>query len=109
MGAAPHGWLFKQVSGVVHHGGAGTVAAGLLAGQPTCVCPFFGDQFFWGKALECAGVGLDLGPVAKLTAVKLAAGIRSIESPMHTQKLEDTCREGCSKEYGWVDLCVRGG
>jgi hypothetical protein len=28
-------------------GGAGTVAAGLRAGKPTMVCPFFGDQFFW--------------------------------------------------------------
>jgi sterol 3beta-glucosyltransferase len=27
--------------------GAGTVAAGLKAGKPTLVCPFFGDQFFW--------------------------------------------------------------
>ena len=43
----PHDWLFPQVSCVVHHGGAGTTAAGLRAGRPTVVVPFFGDQFFW--------------------------------------------------------------
>ena len=32
--AAPHSWLFPQVSAVVHHGGCGTTAAGLLAGKP---------------------------------------------------------------------------
>lgn len=45
--AAPHDWLFQQCSGVVHHGGAGTVAAGLIANCPTLVVPFFGDQPFW--------------------------------------------------------------
>jgi UDP:flavonoid glycosyltransferase YjiC (YdhE family) len=31
--SAPHDWLFQCVSAVVHHGGAGTTATGLLAGQ----------------------------------------------------------------------------
>lgn len=39
----PHSWLFQHVSVVVHHGGAGTTAAGLHAGKPTVVVPFFGD------------------------------------------------------------------
>jgi UDP:flavonoid glycosyltransferase YjiC (YdhE family) len=30
LGNVPHDWLFKQVSCVVHHGGAGTTAAGKL-------------------------------------------------------------------------------
>lgn len=47
--AAPHDWLFDHVSAVVHHGGAGTTAAGLRAGRPTVICPFFGDQPFWGR------------------------------------------------------------
>jgi sterol 3beta-glucosyltransferase len=56
IGPCPHEWLFPRVCGVLHHGGAGTVAAGLRAGKPTLVCPFFGDQFFWGMALERAKV-----------------------------------------------------
>lgn len=44
LGNVPHGWLFKHVSCVVHHGGAGTTAAGIVEGRPTVVVPFFGDQ-----------------------------------------------------------------
>jgi hypothetical protein len=40
---------------VIHHGGAGTTAAGLRYGLPTLVCPFFGDQPFWGAMVEKAG------------------------------------------------------
>ncbi|MBA3238095.1 MAG: glycosyltransferase family 1 protein [Parachlamydiaceae bacterium] len=32
---APHDWLFSKVSAVIHHGGVGTLAAGLYAGKPT--------------------------------------------------------------------------
>ena len=47
LGPCPHSWLFPRVAAVVHHGGAGTTAAGLRAGKPTMICPFFGDQHFW--------------------------------------------------------------
>lgn len=43
LGNCPHDWLFKHVSAVVHHGGAGTTATGIAAGKPTLVVPFFGD------------------------------------------------------------------
>jgi UDP:flavonoid glycosyltransferase YjiC (YdhE family) len=33
LGNVPHDWLFKHVSCVVHHGGAGTTAAGITAGK----------------------------------------------------------------------------
>lgn len=39
----PHEWLFQQVSAVVHHGGAGTTACGLMNGKPTAVVPFLGE------------------------------------------------------------------
>ena len=42
--SVPHDWLFPQCKAVVHHGGAGTVAAGLKAGCPTVVVAFFADQ-----------------------------------------------------------------
>jgi hypothetical protein len=47
LGPCPHDWLMPQMAAVVHHGGAGTVAAGLRFGKPTFVVPFFGDQHFW--------------------------------------------------------------
>jgi sterol 3beta-glucosyltransferase len=48
VGSVPHSWLFSRVAAVVHHGGAGTTAAGLRAGVPNIVIPFFGDQPFGG-------------------------------------------------------------
>ena len=44
LGNCPHDWLFQHVSCVVHHGGAGTTAAGIALGRPTVIVPFFGDQ-----------------------------------------------------------------
>jgi sterol 3beta-glucosyltransferase len=54
---APHAWLFPRVSAVVHHGGSGTTAAGLRAGRPTLICPFLGDQPFWGSRVNELGAG----------------------------------------------------
>ena len=45
------------VSAVVHHGGAGTTAAGLCAGIPTIVSPFLADQPYWGERVYALGVG----------------------------------------------------
>ncbi|KAH6687807.1 hypothetical protein F5X68DRAFT_268554 [Plectosphaerella plurivora] len=76
LGNVPHDWLFKQVSAVCHHGGAGTSAAGIQAGKPTIVVPFFGDQPFWGAMVKRAGAGPDPIPYKELTAEKLAAAIK---------------------------------
>ena len=73
--SVPHDWLFPRVSAVVHHGGAGTTAAGLRFGKPTIVCPFFGDQPFWGRQVYTLGAGPEPIPQKKLTAEKLAAAI----------------------------------
>lgn len=43
LGDCPHEWLFQNVSAVIHHGGAGTTACGLLNGRPTTIVPFFGE------------------------------------------------------------------
>ncbi|KAH6612397.1 UDP-glucose,sterol transferase [Boeremia exigua] len=57
LGDCPHEWLFQHVAAVVHHGGAGTTACGLLHGRPTFIIPFFGDQPFWGTMVGAAGAG----------------------------------------------------
>jgi sterol 3beta-glucosyltransferase len=76
--SVPHDWLFPQVSAVVHHGGAGTTAAGLRAGVPAIVTPFFADQFFWARRVVKLGAGPDFIPHAQLTADNLAAAIRAV-------------------------------
>ncbi|HEV7278478.1 MAG TPA: glycosyltransferase [Devosiaceae bacterium] len=73
---APHDRLFPLVSAVVHHGGAGSTAAGLRAGKPTVICPFFGDQPFWGRRVAALGVGPSPIPQRDLTAERLAEAIR---------------------------------
>lgn len=40
LGNVPHDWLFKRVACVIHHGGAGTTAAGIACGRPTVIVPF---------------------------------------------------------------------
>ncbi|GAB1195620.1 hypothetical protein APSETT444_004882 [Aspergillus pseudonomiae] len=76
LGKCPHDWLFRRVSCVVHHGGAGTTAAGLLLGCPTVIVPFFGDQPFWGSIVARAGAGPQPIPFKELTPERLAAGIQ---------------------------------
>lgn len=73
--AAPHDWLFERVAAVVHHGGAGTTAAGLRAGRPTLICPFIADQPFWGRVVHDLGIGPQPIPQKKLTVENLAAAI----------------------------------
>jgi sterol 3beta-glucosyltransferase len=75
MESVSHSWLFPRVAAVVHHGGAGTTAAGLRAGVPSIVVPFFGDQLFWGQRVEKLGVGTAPIPRKKLTVENLARAI----------------------------------
>jgi sterol 3beta-glucosyltransferase len=74
----PHSWLFPRVSAVVHHGGASTTAAGLKAGVPAVIIPFFGDQPFWGQRVADLGVGSKPIPRKKLTAERLANAIQEV-------------------------------
>ncbi len=74
----PHSWLFPRMSAVVHHGGASTTAAGLNAGVPSVIIPFFGDQPFWGQRIADLGVGSKPIPRKKLTAERLANAIREV-------------------------------
>ncbi|MBI5667602.1 MAG: glycosyltransferase family 1 protein [Chloroflexi bacterium] len=80
--SAPHSWLFPQMAAVVHHGGAGTTAAGLRAGIPSILVPHMGDQPFWGQRVADLGVGPAPIPRKRLTAERLAKAI--------TQAISDT-------------------
>jgi sterol 3beta-glucosyltransferase len=73
---APHDWLFPRMAAVVHHGGAGTTAAGIRAGCPTVICPFFGDQPFWGKRVFESELGPEPIPQKRLNAELLTAALK---------------------------------
>lgn len=74
--SAPHAWLFPQMAAVVHHGGAGTTAAGLKAGIPSIIIPHGNDQFAWGRRVQELGVGPKPIPRKTLTAEKLSDAIQ---------------------------------
>ncbi len=75
LGYAPYSWLFSRMSAVVHHGGAGTTGAGLMAGVPNIIIPFTSDQPFWGHRVHSIGAGPKPLPAKKLTAQILAKSI----------------------------------
>ena len=75
--SVPFDWLFPRMAAVVHHGGAGTTSAGLRAGVPSIVVPFFGDQPFWGGRVAALGVGPKPIPRRKLTVERLAGAIQT--------------------------------
>jgi UDP:flavonoid glycosyltransferase YjiC (YdhE family) len=78
---APHDRLLREVSAVIHHGGAGTTAAALRAGKPMNICPFFGDQPFWARRITDLGVGLSLDRRA-LTVESLTDAIAAMDDPL---------------------------
>ncbi|KAI4691013.1 uncharacterized protein J4E88_002490 [Alternaria novae-zelandiae] len=84
LGNVPHDWLFKHVECVVHHGGAGTTAAGIAA-----VIPFFGDQPFWGAMIARAGAGPEPIPYRQLTSDKLADAINFCLKPESLERAKD--------------------
>ncbi|MEM7334137.1 MAG: glycosyltransferase [Chloroflexota bacterium] len=77
---APHNWLFPQLAAVVHHGGAGTTAAGLRAGVPSIIIPHMVDQPFWAQRVHAIGAGPKPIAKQKLTAVSLAEAITEATS-----------------------------
>ncbi|CEG67174.1 hypothetical protein RMATCC62417_03641 [Rhizopus microsporus] len=101
--SVPHDWLFPQVRAVVHHGGAGTTAAGLRAGRPTIIKPFFADQFFWGERVEEMGIGRC---IKKLTVESLSAALRVVSTDEHMLKLAKKVGEKISSEAG-VDTAIQ--
>ncbi|MEU4745099.1 glycosyltransferase [Actinosynnema sp. NPDC023658] len=72
-----HRALFPRCAAAVHHGGAGTTAAAVLAGVPSVVVPFFADQFFWGRRVTELGVGTATPARDRLTADVLADALRT--------------------------------
>mmetsp|Transcript_40771 Transcript_40771/g.93810 ORF Transcript_40771/g.93810 Transcript_40771/m.93810 type:complete len:626 (-) Transcript_40771:234-2111(-) len=88
--AAPHTWLFPKCGAVVHHGGAGTLAAGLKAGCPTVICPFIFDQQYFGGLVTDNKLGLMTSPARDLTVEELSGAISTVttDEEMRANALE---------------------
>jgi sterol 3beta-glucosyltransferase len=73
--SAPHSWLYPRMTAVVHHGGAGSTAAGLRAGVPSLLVPFTSDQPFWARRVQILGAGPAPIPRKELSAERLESAI----------------------------------
>ncbi|KAL5351415.1 hypothetical protein ACLOAV_003274 [Pseudogymnoascus australis] len=113
LGNVPHDWLFKHVSCVVHHGGAGTMSAGIALGRPTVIVPFFGDQPFWGAMVARAGAGPVPVPYKSLTADGLANSITEALKPETLERArelgelireEDGCKSGAESFHANLNV-----
>lgn len=83
---APHDWLFPKMAAVIHHGGAGTTAAGLRAGVPSAVVSHMADQPYWGRRIHELGVSAPLIRRHELTTERLAKNINLMVNDTAIQK-----------------------
>jgi len=106
---APHSWLFPQIAAVVHHGGAGTTAAGLRAGKPTLIVPHMADQPFWARRVEHLGVGVKPLNRHNLSVASLAASLQTLLSDKAIADQASALGEAIRAEHGidnalqWLD------
>lgn len=106
---ASHHWLFPRMAAVVHHGGAGTTAAGLRAGVPTVIVPFNADQPFWGRTIARNGAGPPPIPKKNLGVENLSRAIREAAESERMRANAQTLGEVIRKEDGlgetvnWVE------
>jgi sterol 3beta-glucosyltransferase len=86
----PHSWLFPRMAAVVHHGGAGTTAAGLRAGVPAVIVPNFADQPFWARHVHQLGASPAPIPRLELSASKLAD---TLQEATRNKEIEGTASQ----------------
>lgn len=80
--SAPHEWLFKRCDCLVHHGGAGTLNAGLRSGAPQVITPVFLDQFDHAYLVEKLGIGAGTKQFQKIDAEELGNTLKKVlDSP----------------------------
>ena len=82
----PYNWLFKRSAAIIHHGGAGTTARGLMAGVPNIILPFTSDQPFWGRRVSELGAGPKPLPPRNLTIEGLT---RAIDQALNDQEMRE--------------------
>lgn len=88
--SAPHDWLLPKCKMLIHHGGAGTISAGLRAGIPQVVVPFMADQPFWGDRVHAVGVGPTPIRVSQLSVEKMAVAMAEAETNIILERAQVT-------------------
>ena len=83
--AVNHSAVFPSCRAVVHHGGAGTTAAGIRAGVPTLVLWVAAEQPLWGKQVDRLGVGT-YRRFSATTRASLLADLQTVLAPETAQR-----------------------
>ena len=80
--------IFSACRAVVHHGGAGTTAAGMRAGIPTLILWFWLDQPMWADAVTRLETGAGREFLAS-TLDSLVADLRRILAPEYARRARE--------------------
>jgi UDP:flavonoid glycosyltransferase YjiC (YdhE family) len=88
VGAVNYAAIFPCCRAVVHHGGAGTTAAGMRAGIPTLILWTQHDQPIWAAAVERLKVG-SARHFSATTQESLLADLRSILAPRYVTRARE--------------------
>lgn len=80
IGTINHAAIFPSCRAVVHHGGAGTTAAGMRAGIPTLILWITADQPVWAAQVKRLKVG-SARRFSSTTQKTLVADLRSVLTP----------------------------
>ncbi len=88
VGAMNYAAIFPACRAVVHHGGAGTTAAGLRAGVPTLILWMADVQVIWGAAVKRLKVGT-ARRFSTATEKSLVADLRTILAPQYVARARE--------------------
>ena len=85
VGLVDYSAILPMCRAVVHHGGAGTTAAGLRAGMPTLILWDVADQPIWAGAVQRLKVG-SAKRLTNITRKSLLAELRTILAPEYAAR-----------------------
>lgn len=88
VGAVNHSKVFPVCRAVVHHGGAGTVAASVRAGVPTVVLWVSADQPVWAAQINRMRVGA-AQRFSRMTARSLTKTLRTVLTPEYQERARE--------------------
>jgi UDP:flavonoid glycosyltransferase YjiC (YdhE family) len=88
VGKMNYAAIFPACRAVVHHGGAGTVAAGLRAGVPTLILWAAPDRQMWGAVIKRLKVGT-ARRFSSTTRESLVADLRQILAPQYVARARE--------------------
>lgn len=90
--AVNHAAVLPGCRAVVHHGGAGTTAAGVRAGIPTLILWHWLDQPMWAAGVEQLKVGL-AHQFSTTTKESLVADLRAVLTPQYASRAAEVASQ----------------